>query len=246
MHPILALTLASMQVDMSRVDRAASNLANAHTNGYRRELGAMVPFAQLLRDENPGASAAIVQLDPRQGSLQATGQSLDLALSGPGWFEVTTPQGLAYTRAGQFRRDAQGRLVTSQGHAVMGISGEIQLPEGRVVIDGEGRIFEGVGGDSGAARVSAEPVAHLKVVAPEPGAPVRRLGPGLVAFGASAQQVDASTEVRQGYLENANVSPMDEMVQLMEAVRHLESLQKVALGYDEMLAGAIRQLGAGQ
>ena len=252
MHPVLALTLQAMQADMSRLDHVAMNLANAQTPGYKREVFASGAFSQALRAQGLGdagqapAVPPAVHLDLRQGTMRTTAEGLDLALSGPGWFEVITEQGPAYTRLGNFRRDARGRLVTAQGLPVAGSGGEIQLPEGPVSIDAAGRIFEAVTGDGKLARARSEPVAQLKLVAFEEGAAARRLGGGLVAFPGATPRAEAGAEVRQGYLENANVSSMQEMVQLMQTMRHFESMQKVALGYDEMLGSAIRKLGEGQ
>lgn len=241
MHPVLSLTLQAMQSDMRRMDSVAMNLANAQTPGYKREVAADA-FGQLLESH----AAGVVHLDQHQGALKPSAQGLDLALAGPGWFEVRTDQGPAYTRLGNFRRDPQGRLVSADGHLVAGVAGEIRLPEGPVSIDAEGRIFEAVAGDGGTVKSRDEPVAQLKVVAFEDGASARRLGNGLVSFPVAAAKAAAGTEVRQGYLENANVNSMQEMVQLMQTVRHFESLQKAALGYDEMLGNAIRRLGEGQ
>lgn len=246
MHPVLAVTLQAMQADMGRMDRVAMNLANVQTPGYKREVALAGPFARALQAEAEQASATAVHLDLRQGTMKTTGQGLDLALSGPGWFEIMTEQGPAYTRLGDFRRDAQGRLVTAQGLPVAGTGGEVRLPEGPVSIDAEGRIFEAVAVKDAVARTRSEPVAQLKVVAFEQGAAARRLGDGLVAFPGARLQAESRTEVRQGYLENANVSSMQEMVQLMQTVRHFESLQKMAVSYDEMLGSAIRKLGDGQ
>ncbi|MDB5856573.1 MAG: hypothetical protein JWQ76_262 [Ramlibacter sp.] len=252
MHPVLAVTLQAMQSDMSRMERVAMNLANVQTPGYKREVIAEGAFTQALRTQGladaqqAGAVATAVHLDMRQGTMKTSAQGLDLALSGSGWFEVLTEQGPAYTRLGNFRRDAQGRLVTAQGLPVAGTGGEIQLPEGPVSIDAAGRIFEAVAGDGKAAKARSEPLAQLKVVAFEEAAAARRLGNGLVAFPGATPRAEGGTEVRQGYLENANVSSMQEMVQLMQTMRHFESLQKVALSYDEMLGNAIRKLGEGQ
>jgi flagellar basal-body rod protein FlgG len=252
MHPVLAVTLQAMQADMARMDRVAMNLANAQTPGYKREVVTANAFAQALRmggladGEQGGLVAAAVHLDQQQGTMKTTAQGLDLALSGPGWFEVLTEQGPAYTRLGNFRRDAQGRLVTAQGQPVAGTGGEIQLPEGPLSIDASGRIFEAVAGDGKVAKLRSEPVAQLKVVAFDEGAAARRLGGGLVVFPGATPRAETQTEIRQGYLENANVSSMQEMVQLMQTMRHFESLQKAALSYDEMLGNAIRKLGEGQ
>ncbi|HEY8358579.1 MAG TPA: flagellar hook-basal body complex protein [Ramlibacter sp.] len=243
MDPVLAITLRSMQHDVGRLDRIGMNLANAQTTGYQREV-ATLPFEQLA---GPGASAgAGVAVDPRPGTLRNTGQKLDVALGGPGWFEVQTQHGLAYTRQGQFQLDAQGRLLTAQGYAVQGLGGDIQLPHGMPVIDAEGRIYEGSLPGAEPGRTDGAPLAQLKVVAARTGAPVQRLGGGVVRLEGEARPVPAAElQVRQGFLENANVNPMQEMVQLIQTMRHFESMQKVALGYDEMMGAAIRRLGEG-
>jgi flagellar basal-body rod protein FlgG len=237
MDTILSAVLASMQADMARMDRVAMNIANVQTPGYKREVVTSVPFG--TRVDAASAPQPAVHTDSRPGTLKATGQGLDLALAGPGWFEVQTPQGLAYTRNGHFRLDAAGRLVTQQGHAVMALQGEIVLASGAAVVDAEGRIFEAPGG----AR-EPTPVAQLKVVQFEPAAAVQRLGDGLVLpTGTPILAAGTAVRVQQGFLENANVSQLHEMVRLVETARHFETLQKVALGYDEMLGASIRKLG---
>lgn len=218
MDPVLALSLQGLQLDRARLDRLAANLANAQTVGFKREL-------------------ETARLDARPGTLRTTSRSLDLAIAGNGWFEVATPQGVAYTRQGDFRLDATGRLVTAQGHAVMGLGGEILLTQPQPVIDAQGRIYE-----SSAPR--AEPMAQLKVVQFDPQAPVQRLGGGLVRTAATPQPLAAdAVAIRQGFLENSNVDPAREMVQLLRTLRHAESLQKAASGYDDLLGTAIRRLG---
>ena len=233
MDAVLASVLGSMQVDMARMDRVAMNIANTQTPGYKRELVAATSFSARVE-----AAALTVHTDPRPGTLKATGQPLDFALAGPGWFEVATPQGSAYTRQGNFRLDASGRLVTQQGHPVMGVGGEIVLPSGTPSVDANGRLF--VSGE----RQEASAIGRFKVVQFPSGTAMQRLGGGLVAMqGAPAPVPEGSSLVQQGFLENSNVSHMHEMVTLLSTVRHLETLQKVALGYDEMLGASIRKLG---
>lgn len=232
---LLSAVLGSMHADMARMDRVAMNMANAQSAGYKREVLTATPFSSRVEGQ-----ALAVHIDERPGTLRTTGQRLDFALAGPGWFEVATPQGLAYTRQGNFRLDAAGRLVTQQGYAVMGVGGEIQLPTAAPVVDTAGRVFE----NASSSRASATPLAQLKVVQFEPGAQIQRAGDGLMQVrGSPALATDASLQVRQGFLENSNVNNMQEMVRLLESVRHLETMQKVALGYDEMLGSSIRKLG---
>lgn len=260
MRNVFAVALASMQQDMSRVDRIALNLANAATPGYKREVVAARPFVEVLDSASASVSAAAggvttedpartpggvqVLTDTRPGSLRITGQPLDLALAGDGFFEVSTEAGPAYTRQGSFRVDARGRLVTGQGHAVMGRSGDIYLTTRTPVIDAAGRITEPDATTGPSAAEPGDPIAQLKVVRFENPGALERLGDGLVAAGPGmAVADDGQAQIRQGALENANVSSMQEMVQLMEAMRHFESMQKVAQGYDEMIGQAIRKLG---
>lgn len=250
MNEILSVVLASMHADLARVERAAMNLANAQTPAHKREVFAATPFATRLAAAGSTASAdhareagglTAVHLDQRAGTLRTTGQSLDLAIVGEGWFEIATAQGPAYTRQGNFRLDARGRLVTQQGLPVMGLGGEIQLPHGAPVIDAAGRVFDG---QPSAGRQASTPIAQLKVVQFERAAPMQRLGDGLYApSGGSLPAREGAVQVQQGMLENSNVSHMQEMVRLMESVRHFESLQKAVTGYDEMLAAGIRRLG---
>ncbi|RYY97470.1 MAG: flagellar hook-basal body protein, partial [Comamonadaceae bacterium] len=168
----------------------------------------------------------------------------DVALAGPGYFEVRTEQGMAYTRQGSFQLDAQGRLVTAAGHAVQGTGGDIQLAHRMPRIDADGRVFEGALPGAAPGRGDATPLAQIKVVAFGAGTAVQRLGSGLVLPAGEPMQVaEADVQLRQGYLESANVTSMQEMVQLIQTMRHFESMQKVALGYDDMVGAAIRRLG---
>lgn len=254
MNEILSLVLGSMQADLARMDRVATNLANVQTPGYKRQVASTPPFASYLQQAQPVPAGApthdaqplgafAVHTDLRAGTLKATGQPLDLALAGPGWFEVASGQGSAYTRQGDFRLDARGRLVTQQGHPVLGTAGEIQLQHGAPLVDAQGRVFER---DAGGTVRGAAPVAQLRIVQFESGAVLERAADGLVLARAEPTPVaEGSTTVQQGFLENSNVSQMQEMVQLVQAVRHLETLQKVATSYDEMLATSIRRLGEG-
>jgi len=261
MNEVIALSLASMHQDMTRLERVGMNLANALTPGYKRDVvvtqqrvaGAFAGLfdagvASAVQDESLAAGAnlapaARILTDMRAGALKRTGADLDLALAGDGYFEIATDAGPAYTRQGNFQVDARGRMVNAQGHPVMGEGGEIVLSSGRVTIDTRGQVFDS--GD-GLERSTAAPVAQIKVVRFEQGAAMQRMGNGLVrpeAGAAIAATPTSSTLVRQGYLEESNVSSMQEMVQLMQTMRHFETMQKVAVGYDDMVGVAIRKLG---
>jgi flagellar basal-body rod protein FlgF len=238
MHEVLAVALTSMQQDMSRLDRVASNLANVSTPGFKREVlvGSSFgdAFSSALAETRTAPAATgldssagpVVMTDSRAGSVRVTGQPFDLAIEGDGFFEVMTVAGPAYTRQGDFQVDARGRLVTSRGEPVMGVSGEITLTTLKPTIDSEGRVTE-----------------PLAAGGPGSGSPTTAVGQLKVVHLDDLQFVEGKARIRQGALENSNVSSAQEMVQLMQTMRHFEAMQKVAQGYDEMLGAAIRKLG---
>jgi flagellar basal-body rod protein FlgF len=258
MQDVFAIALASMHHDVSRLDRVALNLANVGTPGYRREVVAARPFVEVLdamsasrasapgiTTDDPRAPGRLQVLsDTRAGAIQVTGQPLDVALTGDGFFEVVTDAGPAYTRHGSFHVDARGRLVSAQGHPVMGRDGEIHLTTRTPLIDAAGAVTEPDATTGPSAAAPGTPLAQLKVVRFEDPRSLQRLGAGLVAAGPGMKvAADGEAQIRQGALESSNVNSMQEMVQLVETMRHFESMQRIAQGYDEMLGTAIRKLG---
>ncbi|MFV8623875.1 flagellar hook-basal body protein [Ralstonia pseudosolanacearum] len=251
MQEIFAVTLASMHQDMARLDGVALNLANVSTPGYKRGVVTTQPFSSIVdaaedRADLDAAEATGIQVlsDMRPGTVKLTGEVMDVALAGDGFFEVTTPSGPAYTRQGNFRTDALGRLVTAQGYPVMGKNGEIFLTTQTPVIDAAGNITEPNATTGPSAVNPGTPIAQLKVVRFDSPKTLLRLGEGMVAAGTGMAVVDdAGLQIRQGALENGNVNSMQEMMQLIQTMRHFESMQKMTQGYDDMLGTAIRKLG---
>lgn len=254
MNEILALSLQALQRDVAQLERVARNLANVLTPGYKREVDGP-PFADHLAQawlaqtrraqDGAGASPAAARIpepgqvlhDPGPGTLRITGQPLDLAALDGGWFEVQGPQGTAYTRQGSFRLDAQSRLVTAQGHPVMGEGGEIRLPHAHPFIDARGRVFDGP------PDAHTAPLAQLKLVRFErPRLQAQADGLYAIAGEPVAEAAQGAPVVRQGALENANVDTLEEMTRLMRAMRHAEAVQRATLGYDELVGSAIRRL----
>ncbi|KQV92881.1 flagellar hook-basal body protein [Rhizobacter sp. Root1221] len=249
MQEVLAIALRSMQQDVARLEQVGTNLANVTTPGYKRQLlvsraeHAIVPsFAQAMMgvaaSPEGGATAQTAQpfelvRDMRSGTLRATGRSLDVALAGDGYLEVQMPEGLAYTRQGEFQLDARGRLVTMQGLPVQGQAGDIVVSGSGVTIDAKGNVTD-----------NGRVVDRLKVVAFEPGQALTPLDGGLFAEGRSPSLVsEADIDVRQGFLENSNVQQAREMVELMQTMRRFESMQRIVQGYDDLVGSAIRKLG---
>jgi len=235
-----ALTIAatSMGYDMVKLTSLSNNLANATTTAYRREIVYGRPFAQWLGGSAAGFTLNVTQpqarltVDPLQGTLRNTGAPLDVALQSDGWFELLAPEGPVYTRQGDFQIDARGRLVSHQGLPVMGTSGEITLGGGALRIDDQGRLFE-----------DNKPVGQLRVLSFAQPQALEVIGGGLVRAPAQAGTPVADPKLRQGYLENSNVSNVNEMVRMIETMRHFEANQKLIQSYDDSIGRAIRTLG---
>lgn len=226
--------------DMRQLEIISQNLANANTNGYKRDLpvnGAsaaqfdtlLAGFTDGVRLERELVPQLERRVDPSQGTLKFTGNPLDVAIEGDGFFELTTAAGTRYTRRGAFMMDVNGRLVTPDGHIVNGLGGDIRLPNSTPRIDAQGRIWDG-----------ENMVAQLKVARFDEAAPLLRVDGGLYAFAGRGETAMAPTGgVRQGHLEASNVNVMDEMVRMITTTRHFETTQKVITGYDEMIGEAI-------
>ncbi len=211
----------SLSADVQTLATISHNVANMNTPGYRATR-AIPEFADQLR-----VRAA---LDQGDGGLKQTDRRLDLALRGPGFFVIERNGVPLLTRAGEFRVDGEGLLVTSAGDRVLGTSGPIVMPEGDVRVDPQGEIWSG-----------ARPIDRVHVVsAPDPG----RLRPA----GGSAYAYDGQLEVwtgnvMQGALERSNVDPAEQTVRLMETTRHAESVQRAISIYDKAMGTGINSLG---
>lgn len=238
MPDLLAIAATAMGHDMARLAALSHNLANATTPAYRREVVATRPFGEVMLEHGSGVALRVpagiptTTLDVSPATLRSTGAALDVAIEGDGWFELRGPAGPVYTRRGDFTIDATGRLASASGLPVMGSDGEIVLAGGALRIDAAGRIFE-----------DERPAGQLRVVGFAQPAALEPLGEGLVADPLqSAQRLDTA-RLRQGHLENANVSATGEMVRLIETMRRFEAHQRLIQSYDDSLGRAIRALG---
>lgn len=225
---------------MARLDIAAHNLANVTTVGYKAERVVFrLPSARSAAVA-PGTVPArrveaVVLTDLSQGPIRRTGNPLDVALSGRGFFVVATPRGERLTRQGNFHVRADGTLVTAGGMAVLGESGEIRLRPGRVSVASDGTLS--VGGVV-AGRLRIVDVPRAEDVVPE--------GAGLyrTAGDVTPEPVPAgSVEVLQGALEQANVDPVGTLVELVDVARGFESYVQAVRRMDELAQRSITEGG---
>jgi flagellar basal-body rod protein FlgF len=239
MYTALSGNLASQQ----RLETLSNNLANVNTAGFKRD---RVIFESVLASvknpsqpsgtltDSPTMSGVSFATDFSAGPARQTGNTLDLALDGDGFFVVNSPQGRAYTRQGNFHVNGSGRLVTADGNEVLANGAPITVNGGKVDIDGKGVVS-----------VDGNRVASLDVVDfPKP-YQLQKAGGALFVAGAAgaAEQPARTTQVRQGFLEDSNVNPVLEMANLIETTRYYESCIKAGQSYDDMASKAANDLG---
>jgi len=201
---------SALQARMKVVDVIANNLANANTTGFKRD------FAHIFQGETGFETGTKVDVSP--GDLVFTGNDLDAAINGPGFFEVQTPDGVRYTRNGSFSLNADGELVTKDGMQVLNKSGAaINVGHGKVALQ-----------DGGIVTVDGNEVATLKIVnVSDPGKLEKEGLSRLNWTGSPAEIQDVPDPHLKGEtLERSNVNPIDEMIHLMSAYREFEAVQK--------------------
>ncbi|HZD33412.1 MAG TPA: flagellar basal-body rod protein FlgF [Candidatus Angelobacter sp.] len=207
------------------LDTIANNLANTSTSGYR---GQHNVFQSVLAQADTATSSPLSQavnsfgvlsgtrIDPTQGTLEHTGNDLDLAIEGPGFFVVQTTAGLVYTRGGNFRVSAKNQLVTAAGDPVLGESGPVTVLGSPSSISPDGTI-------STAGALSGK----LKLVEFPAGTPLQNLGQTYYSAADVSTKTSQSSTVRQGMLEDSNVSPIASVVELVSVQREAEMMQRV-------------------
>ncbi len=230
----IALLGDSLRADAEALRVTSQNMANVQTPGYRREVS-VLEFESAVR-----RAASIEALGPTQrvandfgpGSLRQTDGPWNVALSGEGYFVLSTPAGERVTRRGDFTLDASGKLVSHSGFAVLGDGGEISPPAGTPTIDSDGVIH-----------VNGQLIDRLRRVTVDPNALVASGDTEFAtATGASLTEGGVNT-VKQGFLETSNVVPTDEFLRMMETMRHFDMAQHFVRGASDMLNTAITTLG---
>jgi flagellar basal-body rod protein FlgF len=207
------------------LDTAASNLANAQTAGYRaeREYFRSVLLDPLGGDSQLGGTVNNFgvlggdHLDMSQGILTSTGNALDLAIEGQGFFAVQTPNGVRYTRDGSFHRTRDGQLVTAAGEAVLSTQGRpIPIPPGEISVGADGAVSVG-GGTVAAVGVFTFPAGTQ--LTPE--------GKNRYVPPANAHAtLSLGATVHQGALEAANQDVIQGSLDLIMMQRQAETMQR--------------------
>lgn len=233
-----------LAVQNRRQEVAANNLANSNSVGYKKEVVLAGSFpnmlVQRLQDPaTPGKAPVVgglslgvriddVATDYSRGILRESTNPLEMALRSDGYFVINTPSGERYTRNGEFKVDATGRLVTSDGYPVMGQAGELLLEQGDIQVSEDGRIYSG-----------GKEVDRLRIVS---------FADTVVKEGSSLFRGDDPQEldnplIAQGFIEESNASAIEEMIGMISVMRAYESSQKLIQIQDNTLEKAVNEVG---
>jgi flagellar basal-body rod protein FlgF len=219
------------------LDTVSNNLANASTVGFRAQrdyfrgvlasgLNDDVQGSQVGESVNGFGVLGGSMPDLGQGTLTSTGNPLDLALDGQGFFAIQTKQGIRYTRDGSFSRSASGVLQTALGEPVLDDKGQpITLPNGTVQVSGNGTVSVLTAGGSGV-------VAALGRFTFPSGTNLVPEGTSRLAAPAGVTPTAATAEVRQGSVENANEDTVHGTMQMILVQRQAEMMQKALSVFD--------------
>ncbi|MEW6244569.1 MAG: flagellar hook-basal body protein [Bacillota bacterium] len=235
----------AMIAERERLEVTANNIANSSTAGFRKDLITFVqgremqmfragdgsyplPYVGAL---GTGSFVLGVSVSQAPGSLIYTGNPLDVAVLGDGYFALSTPDGVRYTRNGAFSLDAQGRLVSQEGYTVFGREGVLRI-EGEAEIGPDGQVMQG-----------STVVGWLAIYRfQDPSGLIKRGQTLFEPSAVSGPAVLTDGNVRVGFLESSNVNPMQEMVNLITIMRSYEACQRYLSVQDEMLSRAVNDV----
>jgi flagellar basal-body rod protein FlgF len=224
MDPVSVTAASGLQSRMEALDLVANNLANTTTGGFKldREFYSLFTTADEASADGASTSLPLIQkqwTDFSQGVLTPTGNSLDLALSGKGFFAVNGPSGQLYTRNGSFQLSTSGVLTTSDGYPVRSTNGQpIQTQsQASIEVSADGSVTQG-----------EQTVGRLQIVDFQDRSVLQKLGNSYFTVSdPKAQSIAAAdASVQQGKVENSNVAPAESAVRLVGLMRQFEMLQK--------------------
>lgn len=210
-----------------KLESVSNNLANAETIGFKKDT---ISFDDRFK--------AQINKDFSQGSLQTTGNVLDVALSGEGFFKIETPDGIRYTRNGNFSLDINGTLVDQNGNPVLGQGGAIAIVgdnmEQALSINQAGEIS-----------IAGEVIDTLDIVTFEDKRKLEREAENLLSYkGPTTDEIQVEQAVVQHRaLENSNIQVVDEMVRMIDYNRMFETFSKAIMTFDEIDNKSINDVG---
>lgn len=243
MENVLLIALSRQTALRRELDVIANNVANVQTNGFKRRLSDSREFQMPVasaetfrRGEDRRVSFVVdrgTPLDTTLGKIEPTGNPLDIAISGDAYLVVQTPQGERYTRNGAMMVNANGQLVTSDGHVVLGEQGEYQFgateKDIRIAADGTLSTSNGVRGKLRLVRFPNQQVLE---------------NAGANLFTTRVQPEPAmQARVQSGFIERSNVNPVIEISRMIEVTRQYQNIANLMGRVDEGRRTAVQKLG---
>lgn len=236
------IALSRQSALRNQLNVVANNMANLNTTGFKSQRMLfeefIMPVAEATEFKRQDQDVSFVhdygtRTNLLQGSVKLTGNDLDLAIEGEGWFTIQTEDGgQAYTRNGSFHLDGRGQLVTSEGRPVLADGGPIifSAEDGKVEVAHDGTIASELGIRGKISLVDFENPQTL-------------VQSGDTLFTSDEPIPVVSVKVMQGALEESNVHGIDEVTRLIEITRAYESISKLMKESDELRRQAISTLG---
>lgn len=233
---------SGMQPRLMRLDVIANNIANADTTGYKKDS----IFVQIMKNAGIAQSTGQGEMagldvkeftDFAEGSLRPTNSPLDVAIQGEGFFVLNTPDGIRYTRNGNFRINDSGDVVDANGFNLMGSGGNISIPGSEKVQQNDLLITK-----AGEIQLGNTTIAKLRIVNFTDQQGMLKTAGTMFKTDEQPKDVgmgDQKTMIRQGYLEESNVEALTEMVQLVELTRGFETDQRTMRYQDSTLEKAM-------
>lgn len=256
--------LSGAMAQSQRLDTIANNIANANTAAFKKDQQTFYEYLSAA-EKNPdviqvprvpastesfydmqGGDRGYVDsagtfTNFSQGQLKQTGSTLDMALDGPGMFEVLSPQGLRFSRNGQFKVSQDGLLVSKEGFPVLKEgtgdpeSRKISVDSRNLTVSKTGELFQ-----------SGSSIGRIAVSEVENNDGLQKIGNSLYAMKPNfAMQPfpSSNTSVEQGFIELSNVNLVDEMTDMISASRSFETAQKAMKAYDQIDDKLVNQVG---
>lgn len=243
MENVLLIALSRQTALRREMDVIANNVANVNTNGFKRRISESREFQMPVasadsfrRGQDRRVSFVVdkgTPLDLSGGTVEPTGNPMDVTIAGEGFFVVQTPQGERFTRNGALMLNANGELVNSDGYALQGEQGNFQFTQndGPISIGGDGTISTN-NGTRGRLRV-------VRFANPQS---LENTGANLFTSRQQAEPV-AQARVQAGFLERSNVKPVIEISRMIEVNRAYQSIASLMSRTDETRRTAIQRLG---
>ncbi len=239
---------AGMLTGLFRHETTVHNLANVRTAGYKADRATTTDFPSMLLtrirngeagpevgEMGTGVSLGSLTTDFSEGPMKLTDHPFDFAIAGEGFFRMQTPDGVRLTRDGRFHRDVDGSLINAQGHYVLGENGPITLPQGELVISGQGAVY-----------VNDEFVEQLSMATVDDMTTLLKDGDTMFnTRDGQEAQIMATEEIQvyQGYIEDSNVDVAQVVTEMTSALRAYQASQKLIQYQDQINSKSVSEIG---